>query len=307
HIPIMTVSLFCQTFYTSVCFYGFDTTSNVCYNLLHVKFRFVLNYMPQNTKFYLLIVLITIFPQIVGCGNTQKHPELRVFGAMSLTDALTEIGEQFTTKHGVRVSYNFAASSTLQRQIEKGASADVFISASPQQVTALETREMLETGSRYDVLSNRLVLVSHKNAVLSVKTANMLADDAVSRIAIGQPEIVPAGTYAKEALTHLGLWEKAHPKLVFGTDVRATLAYVSAGNVDVAIVYQTDVTLSKNVKILYEFPVEAHSPIVYPAIILRDSNQIPLAQQFIAYLKTPSTTKIFEKHGFTSLTIDSAQ
>lgn len=252
-------------------------------------------------------MFMLISAAFAGCGNTQKHPELRVFGAMSLTDALTEIGEQFTTKHGVRVSYNFAASSTLQRQIEKGASADVFISASPQQVTALETHDLLETGSRYDVLSNRLVLVSHKNSILSVESFERLADDAVSRIAIGQPEIVPAGTYAKEALTHLGLWEKVYPKLVFGTDVRATLAYVSAGNVDVAIVYQTDVTLSKNVKILYEFPVETHSPIVYPAVILKDSNRKQLAQQFMAYLKSASATKIFKIHGFNFLPSDSAE
>ena len=265
--------------------------------------------MHQNVKFYtsIMFMLISASLSFAGCGNTQKHPELRVFGAMSLTDVLTEIGDQFTTKQGVRVSYNFAASSTLQRQIEKGASADVFISASPQQVAALETHEMLETGSRYDVLSNRLVLVSHKNSVLSVESVERFADDAVSRIAIGQPEIVPAGTYAKEALMHLGLWEKVHPKLVFGTDVRATLAYVSAGNVDIAIVYQTDVTLSKNVKILYEFPAETHSPIVYPAVILKDSNRKQLAQQFIACLKTPSATKIFEKHGFTCISTGSAQ
>ena len=263
--------------------------------------------MHQNVKFYTFIVSVLIFTALVGCGQTQKAPELRVFGAMSLTDALTEIGEQFTAKHGVKVRYNFAASSTLQRQLEKGASADVFISASPQQVTALETRDMLEIGSRYDVLSNRLVLVSHKTAVLSVKTVDMLADSVVSRIAIGQPEIVPAGTYAKEVLTHLGLWEKVHSKLVFGTDVRATLAYVSAGNVDVAIIYQTDVTLSKNIKILYEFPAEMHSPIVYPAVVLKNSPQKHLAQQFIAYLKTPRATEIFEKHGFTCLTSDSTQ
>ena len=263
--------------------------------------------MPQNTTFHLLIVLVMIFPQIMGCGNTQKHPDLRVFGAMSLTDALTEIGEQFAAKHGVKVSYNFAASSTLQRQLEKGASADVFISASPQQVTALETRDMLAADSRYDVLSNRLVLVSHKNSVLSVETVERLADTTVSRIAIGQPEIVPAGTYAKEALMYLGLWEKVYPKLIFGTNARSTLAYVSAGNVDVAIVYQTDVTLSKNVKVLYKFPTKTHSPIVYPAVVLKDSNQKELAQQFIVYLKTPSATEIFEKHGFTCKSTGSAQ
>ena len=263
--------------------------------------------MHQNAKIFTFIAYMLIFAALVGCGRTEKKPELRVFGAMSLTDALTEIGDQFTAKHDVKVSYNFAASSTLQRQLEKGASADVFISASPQQVNALETLEMLETGSRYDVLSNRLVLVSHKNSVSSVESVERLADATVSRIAIGQPEIVPAGTYAKEVLTHLSLWEKVYPKLVFGTNVRATLAYVSAGNADVAIVYQTDVTLSKNVKTLYEFPAETHSPIVYPAVILKDSNQKQLAQQFIAYLKTPSATEIFEKHGFTCLTSDSTK
>ncbi len=243
----------------------------------------------------------------VGCGHTQKDSELRVFGAMSLTDALTEIGEQFTAKYSVKVSYNFAASTTLQRQIEKGASADVFISASPQQVEALATLGLLQDSSRYDVLSNRLVLVSHKNSVLSVESVERLAENAVSRIAIGQPEIVPAGTYAKEALTHLGLWEKVHPKLVFGTDVRATLAYVSAGNVDVAIVYQTDVALSKKVKALYEFPDDTHTSIVYPAVVLKDSDQKQLAQQFIAYLKTSRAIEIFEKHGFTCISTDSAQ
>lgn len=263
--------------------------------------------MLQNTKIYILIVFMLIFSALVGCGNRQKHPELRVFGAMSLTDSLTEIGKQFTAKHGVKVNYNFAASSTLQRQIEKGASADVFISASPRQVDALATLSLLEDGSRCDVLANRLVLVSHKNSVLSVKNVDTLTDAAVSRIAIGQPEIVPAGTYAKEALKRLSLWEKVQPKLVFGTDVRATLAYVSAGNVDVAIVYQTDVTLSKNVKVLYEFPDEIHTPIVYPAVVLKDSNQKQLAQQFIAFLKTSRATEIFDKHGFTCLISDSKQ
>ena len=247
-----------------------------------------------------------IFAALVGCGQTQKAPELSVFGAMSLTDALTEIGEHFSAKQGIKVYYNFAASATLQRQIEKGASADIFISASPQQIDALEKLGLLETATRYNVLSNQLVLVSHKNAI-SIQTVDELADIAVSRIAIGQPEIVPAGTYAKEALMHLDFWEKLRPKFVFGTDVRSALAYVRAGNVDVAIVYQTDVTLSKNVEVLYEFPAEMHSPIVYPAVVLKNSPQKHLAQKFIAALKTPQAVDIFEKHGFTCPPLDSTQ
>ena len=263
--------------------------------------------MHQNTKLYPLIVCLLIFIGLVGCGNRQKSPEVRVFGAMSLADALTEIGEQFTAKHGVKVLYNFAASVTLQRQIEKGASADIFISASPQQVDMLEKLGLLEVDTRYDVLSNKLVLVSHKNSNLSVESANKLVDATVSRIAIGRPDIVPAGTYAREALMSLDLWEKVQPKFVFGTDVRATLAYVSSGNVDVAIVYQTDVTLRKNVKVLYEFPAETHSPIVYPVVVLKDSNRKKLAQKFVAFLKTSRAVDIFQKHGFTCLTPDASQ
>lgn len=261
--------------------------------------------MRQIPVFYTFIMFLLILIGLFGCGNRKKHPELRVFGAISLTDALTDIGDQFTANHDTKMDYNFAASSTLQRQLEKGASADVFISASPRQIDALETLDLIETDSRHDLLTNRLVLVADKTSDFSLETVDSLAD--VSRIAVGDPEIVPAGAYAKAALQHLGLWEKVQPKLVFGTDVRATLAYVSTGNVDVAIVYQTDVALSKNAKVLYEFPAEMHSPIVYPAVVLKDSPQKQFAQQFIAYLKTPRAVEIFEKHGFTCLLFDSVQ
>lgn len=255
--------------------------------------------MHQSVKFHTAIAFLLMFTGLLGCTiDRQKQTELSVFGAMSLTDALTEIGEQFTAESMVKVYCNFAASSTLQRQLENGASADVFISASAQQVIALEARGLLETSSRYDVLANRLVLVSHKTAALSIETVDRLADTAISRIAIGQPEVVPAGTYAKEAFIHFGLWKKIRPKLIFGTDVRATLAYVTSGNVDVAVVYQTDTTLSKNVRVLYQFPAETHTPIVYPAVVLKDSERKQVAQQFIGYLKTSRATEIFEKHGF---------
>jgi len=255
--------------------------------------------MRQSVKFHTAIAFLLMFIGLLGCTtDRQKEAELSVFGAMSLTDALTEIGEHFTAESGVTVYYNFAASSTLQRQLENGASADVFISASPRQVIALKVLGLLETGSRYDVLTNRLVLVSHKTTTLSVETVDRLADTAISRIAIGQPEVVPAGTYAKEAFIYFGLWEKVRPKLIFGTDVRATLAYVASGNVDIAVVYQTDTTLSKNVKVLYQFPAATHTPIVYPAVVLKDSERKQGAQQFIAYLKTARATEIFEKHGF---------
>ena len=254
--------------------------------------------MRQNMQFALIKLLCLLLMLTVPFGCSQQT-ELTVFAAMSLTDALTEIGEQFTETHGVKVYFSFAASATLQRQLEKGASADVFISASPKQVAALAALDLVIRESRRDVLANRLVLVAHASSPLTAGTA--LTSDGISRIAIGQPAIVPAGTYAKEALTTLGVWEALRAKLIFGVDVRATLAYVAAGNVDVAIVYQTDARLSRDVKVLYAFPAEMHAPIVYPAVVLKESSRERQARQFIDYLKSARATEIFEQHGFTCL------
>lgn len=264
-------------------------TSGVCFQEIIVR---------QNRQFALIKSLCFLLMLTVPFGCSQQT-ELTVFAAMSLTDALTEIGEQFTETHGVKVYFSFAASATLQRQLEKGASADVFISASPKQVAALAALDLVIRESRRDVLANRLVLVAHASSPLTAGTA--LTSDGISRIAIGQPEIVPAGTYAKEALTTLGVWEALRAKLIFGVDVRATLAYVAAGNVDVAIVYQTDARLSRDVKVLYAFPAEMHAPIVYPAVVLKESARERQARQFIDYLKSGRAAEIFEQHGFTCL------
>ena len=258
--------------------------------------------MHRVFKFFKVICLLSVFAMLSGCATDKQKPvELSVFAAISLTDALTEIGDAFATENQVKVYYNFSASTTLQRQLETGASGDVFISASPRQVLALETNGLLEVGSRHDLLTNRLVLVSDGAADISVETLDSLAMPEIERIAIGHPNIVPAGTYAKEALTHFGLVETLQSKLILGMDVRATLAYVTAGNVDIAIVYKTDTTLTENIKVLYELPTEAYTPIIYPAVIMKDSPRKQLARRFITYLQSMQSGEIFEKHGFTFL------
>ena len=260
--------------------------------------------MIRVIRFCVAIGLLVLFMVLPGCTKEgQEHTELDVFAAISLTDALTEIGTAFTAENGIKIYYNFAASTTLQRQLEKGASADVFISASPRQVVALDTNGLLEAESRQDLLTNRLVLVSGENSGVSVETLANLAVPEISRIAIGHPNIVPAGTYAKEALTYFGLWETLQPKFVFGTDVRATLAYVTAGNVDVAIVYKTDTTLTRRIRVLYQLPPEAYTPIIYPAVVMKSSPRKQLARRFITYLHSMKSGEIFEKHGFTFLAL----
>ncbi len=244
-------------------------------------------------KLYLLI-LLGFACLFIGCSSE----ELVIFGAMSLTDALTEVSQRFGAVRNVKVYCNFAGSSTLQRQIEKGAPADVFISASPKQIGALQREGLLYEDSRRAILSNRLVLVAPVNSSLSMTDAGMLAQDEIRRIAIGEPNSVPAGIYGREALTHLGVWTTVQPKLIPSADVRSTLAYVESSEVDVGVVYQTDAGLSKKVRIIYQFPDSSHSPIVYPAAVLRNTGHKVLAQAFLDYLQTAEVAAIFEKYGF---------
>lgn len=241
-----------------------------------------------------LLILLSFAYLFIGCSSE----ELIIFGAMSLTDALTEVSQRFGEAQNVKVYCNFAGSSTLQRQIEKGAPADVFISASPKQIDALQGEGLIDEDSRRAILNNRLVLVAPVNSSLSITDAGQLAQDSIRRIAIGEPSSVPAGIYGKEALTHLGVWDAVQPKLIPSADVRSTLAYVGFGEVDLGIVYQTDAAISRKVKIIYQFPDSSHSPIVYPAAVLLNTGHKDLAQAFLKYLQTAEATAIFEKYGF---------
>lgn len=244
-------------------------------------------------KCYLPIIL-SIACLFIGCAGE----ELVIFGAMSLTDSLTEVSQRFGAAQNVKVYCNFAGSSTLQRQIEKGAPADVFVSASPKQMDVLQQMGLIDEGSRQTILNNRLVLVTPLNSSLSMTDVGLLTQDSIRRIAISEPNSVPAGIYGREALTHLGVWDAVQPKLIPTADVRSTLAYVESGEVDLGIVYQTDAGLSKKVRVIYQFPDSSHSPIVYPAAVLRDTGHKVLAQAFLEYLQTAEVEAIFEKYGF---------
>ncbi|RKU25709.1 molybdate ABC transporter substrate-binding protein [Candidatus Poribacteria bacterium] len=250
------------------------------------------------------IILIGFFICTIlflGCVSN-KQDELSVFAAVSLKDALTEIGAGFTDKHKVKIYYSFGASTTLQRQIEKGASVDIYISASSHQIYELQQEGLIETTTRQDLLTNKLVVVSHKDSILLINNLNDLTDRKITKIAIGQPGIVPAGTYTKEAFTQQNLWDKIHSKLIFGNNVRSTLAFVASRNVDLGIVYQTDVVISNNIKVILDIPPETHSKIRYPAAVIRNTTHKQLAEVFISYLRSKDASDIFDRYGFTTLT-----
>lgn len=241
-----------------------------------------------------LLILLSFACLFIGCSSE----ELVIFGAMSLTDALTEISQRFGAAQNVKVYCNFAGSSTLQRQIEKGAPADVFISASPKQIDALQGEGLIYEDSRQAILNNRLVLIAPVDRSLSMADVGMLSQDSIRRIAIGESNSVPAGIYGREALAQLGIWDAVQPKLIPTADVRSALAYVESGEVDVGVVYHTDAEISKKVEIIYEFPDTSHTPIVYPAAVLRDTGHKALAHAFLDYLQTAEVTAIFAKYGF---------
>lgn len=246
---------------------------------------------------------------VVGCTNqeqgrtrTRGEPsgaaELTVFAAASLTDAVTDISKSFESEREVRVYTNFASSQTLQVQIERGAPADLFISASPKQMDVLQEKGAIQESSRRDVLRNSLVLVAPTGSSHQIERPEELADSHTRRIAIGEPSSVPAGIYGAEVLKRLGIWSAVQPKLIPGADVRAVLAYTEAGEVDFGIVYKTDASVSKTVRIAYEFPALNHSPILYPAAVIRDTKHEGLARLFLQYLRTSEAKRVFEKHGF---------
>lgn len=242
--------------------------------------------------FRVLIVLL-----FTSVASIPLHAEeLFVSAAASLTDALKEIGAKFEKESNTKVVFNFGASSMLARQIEEGAPADVFVSADEAQMNRLKNK--ITPATRCDLLTNILVVIARKDSQQNLGQLSDLTKSEVARIAIADPQAVPAGVYAKEVLTKAKLWEKIEPKIVPTENVRATLAAVEAGNADAGFVYKTDAIISAKVRIALEIPAEFAPKIVYPAAILTDSRHQDLAQQFLAFVKTQESRQIFQRLGF---------
>jgi len=227
--------------------------------------------------------------------------DIVVSAAASLTDALKEIGRMYQSRSKNRVTFVFASSSTLARQIEAGAPADVFFSADVQTMNALERNGRLEPGTRRQLLSNQLVIIVPADKPTVVNSPEDLLDPRVRRIALAEPSSVPAGVYSKTYLESLGLWDKIKPKVVPVLDVRATLASVESGNVEAGFVYKTDAGSSKRVKTVFEVPIGKGPEIVYPVAILKESKSKAAAKEFLNVMVSPSGADVFKRYGFVVL------
>ena len=190
-----------------------------------------------------------------------------MFAAASTTNALDEIKAQFTKDTGVAVETNYAASSTLAQQIVHGAEADLFISADTKWADYLAKKDQVVR--QQDLLGNRLVIVVPADSQIAVKKPADLLAAGIEHLALGEPQSVPAGIYAKQALTKLGLWDQLKAKVVSAEDVRHALAYVETGAAEAGIVYATDAAISKKVKVAAEIPEKLTGPVRYPLVLLK--------------------------------------
>jgi molybdate transport system substrate-binding protein len=227
-----------------------------------------------------------------------RAADLHVYAASSLTDALKEIGTAYEKETGDRVIFNFAASSVLARQIEESAPGDLFFSADEAKMDELQKRGLINESTRHDLLSNTLVIVIASDSQAPLSAPADLKKSEFQRIAIADPKSVPAGVYAREFLSQIGLVDALQSKLVPTENVRAALAAVEAGNADAGFVYKTDATLSKKVKIACTISGE-HSPkIIYPAAILKSAPDPTAAEKFLRFVQAETARGIFEKFGF---------
>ncbi len=229
--------------------------------------------------------------------------KVTVFAAASLTNALQDIASQYKAEKKVEVVSSFASSSTLARQIEAGAPADLFISADQKWMDYAVGKEAIKTDTRYTLLGNNLVVVAPKNSAQADFTISNKTDWAGllkgGRLAVGDPDHVPAGIYAKEALQKLGAWDSLSSKLAPAEDVRGALALLERGESPLGIVYGSDAVASKGVKVVATFPEDSHKKVEYPMAVVK-GHENATVDGFYQYLKGPEAAAIFQKYGFST-------
>ena len=235
----------------------------------------------------------------MALAHTVQADELKVYAAASLMDVMTRLADIYQQTHSqTSIRFSFAGSSTLARQIEQGAPADVFIFADKDWVDYLQKSNQIDAATRIDLLTNQLVLVAPVNHKISLDlhdSANSGANFS-GKLCTGDPDFVPVGKYAKQALHFYGWWDDIQPRLVTTEDVRTALSFVGRGECALGIVYKTDALISKNVTLVASFPDDSHAPIVYPAGLTR--NAAPEANAFWAFLQSAPARNLFVEYGF---------
>lgn len=242
------------------------------------------------------------FLSVLMMDQAVAAEKITVFAAASLTNALQEIATQYQKKSGVEVVSSFASSSVLARQIDQGAPADLFISADQQWMDDVVAKKSVVDSTRYTLLGNDLVLIAPKSDAAKAVNIDSNTDWKGllkgERLAVGDPDHVPAGIYAKEALQKLGAWDALSPQLAPANNVRAALALVERNETPYGIVYGSDAVASQKVQVVGRFPEASHKPVEYPMAIVKD-HQNATVTAFYHYLQGPDAAAVFKQYGFT--------
>lgn len=249
-----------------------------------------------------------IFSTLGGAEDVQVMPKnpnvtakITVFAAASLANAMNQVVAEYEKEKPVKIQSSFAASSSLAKQIENGAPADIYMSADAKWANYLQDKKLINVVSRVDLLTNHLVMISQKNRAFKVQVTRSfnLANAFKGKLCTGELESVPAGIYAKQSLITLNWWDSIKSRIVGTQDVRAALMFVERGECDVGIVYETDAKVSNKVEVIAMLPDASHDPIVYPLALLQGAK--PEAKDFFDYLKSEKAKAIFVQYGFTPM------
>ncbi len=244
------------------------------------------------------IIIVLWGVLLVWAAPAFADQELIVSAAASLTNALPEVAGQFEKTHpGVKIVCNFGASGSLLQQIAQGAPVDLFAAADQKTMNQAQEKEFIVPASRKNFVSNTLVLIAPEGSSLPLAGLGDLASPEIKRLALGNPETVPAGRYAQEALTKAGLWESLKSKFIYGESVRQVLDYVSRGEVDAGFVFATDAAIARG-KVKMVAAAQGTQPIIYPVALVAASPKKALAQSFLDFILSPAAREIFKKYGF---------
>jgi molybdate transport system substrate-binding protein len=250
----------------------------------------------------LLIPTLLIGLSLLGESTRPTDGQARqivVSAAISLKEALTQIGRLYQDRTGNKVTFSFAASGELEKQIEAGAPVDVFASAGEKEMDQLQAKQLIVQGTRADFARNALVLVVPADSKVQLHSFADLEQPSVRKIAIGNPKTVPAGQYAQQLLRNLDLWSKVESRLVLAENVRQVLDYVVRGEVEAGIVYATDFQFAQGKATLAaRAPDQDYGPILYPIAVVKDSANAQAAKEFVDVVRSPDGTQILEKYGF---------
>ena len=270
--------------------------------------------VKKNTRNLIILFCTTIIFLMIGCSSknsasntpvavpskSEKIPvTLTISAASSLREVMGEIKKRYVEEEPtVTINFNFGSSGSLQKQIEQGAPADIFMSAATKQMEILSQESLLLEDTKVNLLGNTVVLIVKSDSHLATQFKDS-GSNKLQKIALGEPKTVPCGQYAEEIYTTLNLLDKVKEKAVYGKSVTEVLTWVESGNVDAGVVYGTDAKASTKVKVVAVATKDLYkTPVVYPVAVIKDSNNVDASKEFLAFLCSEKAKVVFQQYGF---------